>query len=201
MCVCACVCAWIHAEHMKLVIHVFLRMVSVESKCHQSMHCKHTYQHLEIPPWWRHQMETFSPLLAFCAGNSPVTGEFPSRRPVTGSFDVFFDLHLNKRLSKQSRRQWFVTPSRSLWRHCNSFIWIQTSLIITQALNLRYVINIYMKLDKSRLRFSYFADKHEIYHCYNFSPSGSSSNYVTPLSSSIYHQNYEARWFYDQSCD
>ena len=29
--------------------------------------------------WWRHQMETFSALLALCAGNSPVTGEFPSQ--------------------------------------------------------------------------------------------------------------------------
>ena len=52
--------------------------------------------------WWRHQMETFSALLAVCAGNSPVPGEFPSQRPVTRSFDVFFDLRLNKRLSKQS---------------------------------------------------------------------------------------------------
>ena len=40
-------------------------------------------------------METFSALLAICAGNSPVTGEFPAQRPVTQSFDVFFDLHLN----------------------------------------------------------------------------------------------------------
>ena len=39
-------------------------------------------------PWWRHQMETFSVLLALCAGNSPVTGEFPTQRPVTRSFDV-----------------------------------------------------------------------------------------------------------------
>ena len=39
-------------------------------------------------PWWRHQMETFSALLAICAGNSPVIGEFPSQRPVTRSFDV-----------------------------------------------------------------------------------------------------------------
>ena len=31
-------------------------------------------QNLEIPyTWWRHQMKTFSALLAFCAGNSPVT--------------------------------------------------------------------------------------------------------------------------------
>ena len=48
-------------------------------------------------------METFSALLAVYAGNSPVTGEFPAQRPVTRSFDVFFDLRLNKRLSKQSR--------------------------------------------------------------------------------------------------
>ena len=52
--------------------------------------------------WWRHQMETFSALLAICAGNSPVPGECPAQRPVTRNFDVFFDLRLNKRLSKQS---------------------------------------------------------------------------------------------------
>ena len=60
--------------------------------------------------WWRHQMETFSALLAICAGNSPVTGEFPTQRPVTRSFDIFFDLRLNKRLSKHSRGLWLETP-------------------------------------------------------------------------------------------
>ena len=64
-------------------------------------------------------MEIFSALLALCAGNSAVTGEFPSQRPVTRSFDVFFDLRWNKRLSKQSRRRGFETPSHSLWCHCN----------------------------------------------------------------------------------
>ena len=49
--------------------------------------------------WWRHKMEIFSTLLALCEGNSPVAGEFPSQRPVTRSFDVFFDLRLNKRLT------------------------------------------------------------------------------------------------------
>ena len=44
---------------------------------------------------------------------------FPSQRPVTRSFGVFFDLRPNKRLSKQSRHQWFETPSSSLWHHCN----------------------------------------------------------------------------------
>ena len=69
--------------------------------------------------WRRHQMETFSALLALREGNPSVIGGFPLLRPVTRSFDVFFDLRLNKRLSKQSRRRWFETPSRSLWRHCN----------------------------------------------------------------------------------
>ena len=68
--------------------------------------------------WWRHQMETFSALLAICAGNSPVPGEFPTQRPVTRSFDVFFDQRLNKRLNKQSWGWWFDTLSRPLWRHC-----------------------------------------------------------------------------------
>ena len=71
-------------------------------------------------PWWRHQMETFSALLAICAGNSPVPGEFPTQRPVTRSFDVYFDQRPNKRLSKQSRGWWFETLSWSLWRHCNA---------------------------------------------------------------------------------
>ena len=76
--------------------------------------------------WWRHQMETFSALLTICAGNSPVPSEFPGQRPVTRNFDVFFDLRLNKRLSKQWWVWWFETPSRPLWRHCNEY-WFQIS--------------------------------------------------------------------------
>ena len=73
------------------------------------------------PLWWSHQMETFSAILAFCAGNSPVTAQ----RPVTLSFDVFFDLRLNQQLSNQWGRRWIETPSHSLWRHCNvvRFTW------------------------------------------------------------------------------
>ena len=69
--------------------------------------------------WWRRQMETFSALLALCPWNSPVTGEFPTQRPVTRSFDVFYDLRLNKHLSNQSWGWWFETSSRPLWRHYN----------------------------------------------------------------------------------
>ena len=71
-------------------------------------------------PWWSHQMETFSTLLAICAGNTLVNSEFPTQRPATGSFDVFFDLRLNKRWSKRWWGWWFETPSWALWCHCNA---------------------------------------------------------------------------------
>ena len=71
--------------------------------------------------WWRHQMETFSASLAICAGNSLISSEFPAQRPVTWSFDVFFDLGLNKRLSKQSWGWWFETPSCPLWRYASVY--------------------------------------------------------------------------------
>ena len=78
-----------------------------------------TLQRKLLTTWWRHQMEPFSASLALCAGNSPASGEFPAQRPVTRSFDVFFDLRVNKRLSKQSWGWWFEALSRSLWRHRN----------------------------------------------------------------------------------
>ena len=49
-----------------------------------------------------------------------VTDGFPSQRPVTRSFDVFFDLRLDKRLNKHSRCRWLETPSCSLWLRCNA---------------------------------------------------------------------------------
>ena len=48
---------------------------------------------------------------------SPVNS--PHKGPVTRSFGVFFDLHPNKRLSKQWWGWWFETLSCPLWRHCN----------------------------------------------------------------------------------
>ena len=72
---------------------------------------------------WRHQMETFSALLAICAGNSPV----PVNSPHKGQWhDVFFDLSPNKRLSKQWWGWWFETPSSPLWRHCNAMCHLVT---------------------------------------------------------------------------
>ena len=92
-----------------------------------------THNNLENS-WWRHQMETFSALLAICAGNSPVPGEFPTQRPVMRSFDVCFDLRPNKRLSKQFWGWWLKTQLRPLWRHRNVLLvfriitWIQECL-------------------------------------------------------------------------
>ena len=65
-------------------------------------------------------MEIFSALMVLRKGKPRVTSVSTSQRPVTQSFDVFFDLRLNKRLSKQGRRWRFETPPHSLWRHCNS---------------------------------------------------------------------------------
>ena len=48
-----------------------------------------------LPTRWRHQMKIFFGLLAICVRSSQVSGEFPSQRPVSGDFDVFFELHLN----------------------------------------------------------------------------------------------------------
>ena len=93
--------------------------------------------------WWRHQMETLPAILALCAGNSPVTGEFPSQGPVTRSSDVSFHLRLNKHLKTQSRGRWYETPSCSLWRHrnekqirlmSNSLVWVTTCILLYNIL-------------------------------------------------------------------
>ena len=85
-------------------------------------------------------METFSALMAKRAWNSPVTSDFPAQRPATRSFGVFFDLRLNKRLSKQLWGWLFGTPSRPLWRHCNvrSFRanfndWLMTEVFLVKS--------------------------------------------------------------------
>ena len=52
-----------------------------------------------------------------------------SQKPVTRSYGIFFDLRLNKRLSKQSWGWWFETSSHSLWRHCNAVSVKQTENI------------------------------------------------------------------------
>ena len=63
--------------------------------------------------------EYFLHNMVLCERNPPVTGGFPSQRPVKRSLIIFFDVRLNKRLSKQPRRRWFEPPWRLLWHHCN----------------------------------------------------------------------------------
>ena len=113
---------WRHHGFTKLVIDVLSLYQILIHKFRVSMMCDiHIQYEWLLPlPMRRHQMETFSALLAICAANSPVDGEFPSQRPVTRSFDVFFDLRLNKRLSKQWWCWWFETQACPLWRHCNA---------------------------------------------------------------------------------
>ena len=70
--------------------------------------------------WWHHQMETISALLTDLWCREFTSHQWiPLTKPVMRSFDAFFDLCLNKRLSKQSWGWWFETPSCSLWRYCN----------------------------------------------------------------------------------
>ena len=97
-----------HTKHMNLLVPGGCggNFKSVFSKHMSWMFISISWIYHPISPlqdftWWRHQMELFSTLLAFFVGNSPVTGEFPTRRPVMQNFGVFFDLRLNKRLSKQ----------------------------------------------------------------------------------------------------
>ena len=115
---------YVESNHMKRQVSVMWLYLNIDSRPFSGRKCFtmsiYTYPTKEVPQqrglsWRRHQMETFSALLANCAGNSPVTCEFPTQRPVTRSFDIYFD----KRLSKQPWGWWFETPSRSLWLHRN----------------------------------------------------------------------------------
>ena len=126
-----CLLSHIHSsQNARILLHKFTPASICKSEKtwrqlsgHDHLLCRFTL--------WRHQMETFSALLALCAGNSPVTGEFPTQRPVTRSFDALFDLRLISWLSKQSWGWWFETPSRSFWRHstgCHVIIVIELEL-------------------------------------------------------------------------
>ena len=108
---------------------------------------KYTRDWYLFSSWWRHQMETFSALLAISAGNSPVSGEFPAQRPVTRSFDVFFDLCLDGRLSKHSWGWWLGTLSGPLWRQSD----VTTMLLKRHGVSkLHCVLNrLFMRIHKN----------------------------------------------------
>ena len=108
----------------------------------------------------------FSVILAICAGNSPVTGEFPAQRTVTWSFSVFFDLCLNKRLSKQSWDWWFETPSRPLWRHCNVISNFKRSCLVIMGVICRnHIMQTYAPLGTSQWWLIFGQNTHlDFYH-------------------------------------
>ena len=117
-------------------------------RSHDTLQTSHfsCYQYRDDVIKWK----LFPCYMPFVTGNPLVTGGFPSQRPVTQSFDVFCDLRLNKRLGKQSRRWWFDTPSRSLWRQCND----EDTIML---------IILYMKLTYFDY-FWYFQCAHRSYH-------------------------------------
>ena len=94
------------------------RLLGRSGRLPNSHHCLFMYiayaQHDDVIKW-----KHFPRYWPFVRGihQSPVN--FPAQRSVTRSFDVFFDLRLYKRLSKQSWGWWFETLSCPLWRHCN----------------------------------------------------------------------------------
>ena len=95
-------------------------------------------------------------------------GEFPTQRPVTRSFDVLFDLSLNKRLSKQSWGWWFETQSCPLWRHCNVAMLFA---IIPNMKNRRFTYLLYSiifvfnyQIDVNRARFNVRTGQYDFHY-------------------------------------
>ena len=109
---------------------------------HGHGHCCQGLFKLAASSWWRHQIFRVT---------GPLCGQFPTKRPVTRSFDVFFDLRLIKRLSKP-RDWWFDMLSRPLWRHCHGY-WItfQETLSFLQVSFLTTKVVLYNCQADSRL--------------------------------------------------
>ena len=122
-------------------------------------------------------------------------GEFPTQRPVTRSFDVFFDLRLNKQLSKQSWCWWFETLSRPLWRHCNeclreNVIWY----FKTQqhdGPNLLYEVE--QQENVAHYNINVLVSLSGIYHWYYFVDRVARGK-THPLSKNVYIFLYKIRW-------
>ena len=88
-------------------------------------------------------METFSALLDICAGNSPATDEFPAQRPVTRSFDVFFDLCLNGEAGDFRRRRAHYNVT-VMWALVRVMAWHLTYYWL-QCLSTKYEIPMLLK--------------------------------------------------------
>ena len=112
-----------------------------------------------IVAWWRHMtMMTSSNgdifrVTGHLCREFTGPGEFPTQRPVMRSFDIFFDLRLNKQFSKQSWGWWFETLSRSLWRHRNGRYMIGSVLAQVMACYLTPPSHAWTNIDFSSVRF------------------------------------------------
>ena len=113
----------------KLSILLAMWLDSMSLHKHSSSYSK--YADSWMGTWWRHQMKTFSALPVNSVGYSPVTGEFPSQKPVMR----IFDLRLNKRLSKHTIRRWLETPPRSAWCHCYDLCRICIEMLLKDDVN------------------------------------------------------------------
>ena len=79
-----------------------------------------------------------------CEGTSPVTGDFTPQRPVTRSFGVFFDRHLNKRLNKQSWGWWFETHRA----HYDATVMVSSSVVTEMSFRWNFHHWLHRKLSK-----------------------------------------------------
>ena len=68
------------------------------------------YNNVTKAIWYMNSRETINHDDVIKWKHFPLTGGYPSQRPVTRSFDVVYDERLNKRLSKPSKCRWFETP-------------------------------------------------------------------------------------------
>ena len=152
---------------------------------------------LNYIPWWSHQMETFSALLAICAWNSPAIGEFPAQRLVTQSFDIFFDLRLNTRLSERWWGWWFETPSCPLWRHCNDRLitinWLQIAFWSVVSMMIIYTIKLWVLIYKVHPTNHRYADICAIH------PKNYENKYTTIQCTKLYCPRFglSTFWFVD----
>ena len=127
--------SWRHRVLLYHSIVISEGVLSVQK--YQSTHHNRANWSIVEVVWWLCMMT--SSILALRAGKSLVIGDFPAQRPVVRSFDVFFDLRLNKRLHKQSWGWWFETPSRSLWRHCIVWGWGGVCVCVIWFIWIKYI--------------------------------------------------------------
>ena len=123
----------VYVATLKVKTTIYWRTASAAEITHASTIFGQHWLKWWLAACWHHMMTSsngniFRVTGPLC-GEFTGPGEFPAQRPVTQSFDVFFHLRLNKRLSKQPWDWWFETPGWSLWRHRNETItWITIHL-------------------------------------------------------------------------